>query len=57
MAASARYLGAATPFGVIVDLEPAVYNPQATVQSKDGSKSNWPLAVLIALGTLPVVAK
>ncbi len=53
--ASAIYLGASTPFGVIVGLEAAVYNPSATVIAKDGSRGTWPLAVLIALGARPLV--
>ena len=45
-----NYLGARTAFGVIVELEPCLYNPTAVVEAPDGSKSEHKLPKLIALG-------
>lgn len=38
MAATQRYLGARTPFGMIVGVEDRVYNPSCTVVRKDGTR-------------------
>ena len=54
MASTARYVGACTPFGVIVQVSDRLFNPEVTVQAKDGSTSTYRLPFLIALGvTLP----
>ena len=44
------YLGAKTPFGVIVKLESCLYNPTATIEAKDGTRTTHKLPKLIALG-------
>ncbi len=53
MCKSAIYLGAPTPFGVIIDIEPRLYNPQCRVRDDQGSETVRPLARLIALGVKP----
>ncbi len=54
MAASQRFVGAHTPFGVIVQVTDRLFNPEVIVQAKDGSVSTYRLPFLIALGvTLP----
>ena len=50
MAASSIWLGASTPFGKIIALEPILYNAQATVRSKDGTVNTYRLPFLIAHG-------
>ena len=45
-----NYLGAITPFGVIVELELRLYNATATCVACDGSRSEHKLPKLIALG-------
>jgi len=45
-----RYLGAKTPFGVVVSVEPYLYNPQVMVRHSDGSTSQYRLPFLIAHG-------
>ena len=51
---SAIYLGAPTPFGVIIHVEPRLYNPRVTVRDDEGSETVRPLAPLIALGVKPL---
>lgn len=41
MAATQFYVGASTPFGVIVQVTARVYNAEATVRSKDGSTRTY----------------
>ena len=54
MAASQRFVGACTPFGTIVQVSDRLFNPEVTVQAKDGSVSTYRLPFLIASGvTLP----
>lgn len=53
MASTQRYLGAATPFGLIVQVENRVYNPQVTVARDDGSTGTYALPFLIARGVIP----
>lgn len=48
--AQKNYLGARTPFGVIVELEPRLYNATATCVARDGTKTEHKLPKLIALG-------
>lgn len=48
--ASSRYLGAATPWGVVVEVEPRIYNPVCKVVSKDGETRQLRLAFLVAHG-------
>lgn len=50
MAATQRYLGARTPFGTIIHVSDCLYNPEATVQAKDGSTRQYRLPFLIAHG-------
>ncbi len=50
MAATQRYVGASTAFGVVGQVEDRIYNPEATVQAKDGTVSTYRLPFLIALG-------
>lgn len=50
MAATQRYLGASTAFGVIIRIEDRVYNPAVTVKASDGTTHEYRLAFLIALG-------
>lgn len=55
-AAAGRYLGAPTPFGVIVGVVGGVYNAEATVRAGDGSTTAYRLAFLLAHGARPVEA-
>lgn len=55
MAATQRYVGAHTPFGTVTSISGGVYNPEVTVQTKDGSVSTYRLPFLIALGARPAV--
>lgn len=48
--ASERYLGATSPFGVVVEIEPYLYNPLATVRHADGTESTYRLPFLLAHG-------
>lgn len=50
MASTQRYLGAFTAFGIITQVSNRIYNPEATVQAKDGTVSTYRLPFLIALG-------
>jgi hypothetical protein len=50
MASTQRFVGASTPFGTITQVCPRLYNPEATVQAKDGTVSTYRLPFLIALG-------
>ena len=50
MASTQKYLGAETPFGLIVQVEDRVYNPQVTVARADGSTGTYALPFLIAQG-------
>lgn len=50
MAATERYLGASTPFGVIIAVSDAVYNAEATVRAEDGGVRTYRLPFLIAHG-------
>ena len=50
MAATQRYVGASTPFGVIVQVTARVYNAEATVRARDGSTRTYLLPWLIAHG-------
>ena len=50
MAATKRYLGASTPFGVIIAVSDAVYNAEATVRAEDGGVRTYRLPFLIAHG-------
>ncbi len=50
MAASQRFVGASTPFGVIVQVSDAVYNATALVRAQDGSTAVYRLPFLMALG-------
>lgn len=54
-AATQRYLGARTPFGVIVRVSDRLYNAEATVQAKDGGTGVYRLPFLIAHGARPAV--
>ncbi len=57
MAATQRFVGAQTAFGIITQVSNSVYNALATVQSKDGGSSTYRPPFLIALGvTLGKVA-
>jgi hypothetical protein len=49
-AATQRYVGARTPFGVIVRVSNRLFNAEATVQAQDGSTSTYRLPFLIAHG-------
>ena len=51
MAATQRYLGARTPFGVIVRVSDRLYNAEA----RDGSTTRYRLPFLIAHGARPAV--
>ena len=53
MAATQRYVGARTPFGVIVRVSDLVYNAEATVEARDGSTIRYRLPFLIAHGARP----
>ncbi len=53
MAASLRYLGAPTPFGVITHVENRLYNPRATCTDKTGIDTVRQLPHLIAMGVQP----
>jgi hypothetical protein len=55
MAATQRFVGASTPLGKIVQVSDQLFNPEVTVQAKDGSVSTYRLPFLIALGARPVV--
>lgn len=48
MAATQRYLGASTPFGVIIFVTDRVYNARATVRADDGSTRSYRLPFLLA---------
>jgi hypothetical protein len=50
MAATQLYVGASTVFGTIVQVSPRLYNPEATVQARDGSTRTYQLPFLIAHG-------
>ena len=50
MAATQCYLGASTPFGVIISITDHVYNAQATVRADDGSTRTYSLPFLLAHG-------
>lgn len=50
MAATQRYLGARTAFGVIIRIEDRVYNPAVTVKASDGTIHKYRLPLLIAHG-------
>ena len=50
MAATQRFVGASTPFGVVVRVENRLFNPTALVRAKDGTVSTYRLPFLIALG-------
>ncbi len=54
-AATRRYLGPSTPFGTITSISGGVYNPEATVQARDGSMGVYRLPFLIAHGMSPAV--
>ena len=56
MAATQLYVGAQTPFGVVVRVSNSVYNALATVQAKDGGSSTYRLSFLIAHGIKRVAA-
>ncbi len=53
MAATQCYVGARTPFGVIVEVNDRVYNAEATVEARDGSRGTHRLPFLIAHGARP----
>jgi hypothetical protein len=53
VAATKRYLGARTAFGVIVRIEDRLYNPAVTVEARDGSTKEYNLPFLIAHGFAP----
>lgn len=53
MAATQRYLGARTPFGVIVQVSDRLYNAEVTVEARDGSTTRYWLPFLIAHGARP----
>ena len=54
MAATQRYLGAHTAFGVIIHIEDRLYNAKVTVEANDGTTKEYRLPFLIAHGlTLP----
>ena len=50
MAATQCYLGASTPFGVIIFVTDHVYNARATVRADDGSTRTYSLPFLLAHG-------
>ncbi len=50
MASTQRFVGASTPFGTIVEVEPRLFNPTALVKAQDGSVSTYRLPFLLALG-------
>lgn len=54
--ASSRYLGAPTPFGIIIHIEPRLYNPDVRLRDSRGSETVRPLGSLIALGVKPPAA-
>lgn len=49
-AAMVRYVGARTPFGVIVRVGDRLFNPTALVKATDGSTAEYRLPFLIASG-------
>lgn len=53
MCVTQKYLGAKTPFGVIIRIEPYLFNPLATCRSEDGSETVRQLGRLQALGVRP----
>jgi hypothetical protein len=50
MASTKRFVGASTPFGVVVRVEDRLFNPEAVVRAQDGTVSTYRLPFLIALG-------
>ncbi len=50
MAATQRYLGATTAFGVIIRIEDRLYNAAVTVEARDGTTHTYRLPFLIAHG-------
>lgn len=54
MAATELYLGASTPFGVIIAVGDAVYNAEATVRAADGGVRTYRLPFLLAHGVVLV---
>ena len=50
VAATQCYLGASTPFGVIIFVTDRVYNARATVRADDGSTRTYSLPFLLAHG-------
>lgn len=50
MAATQRYVGVRTPFGVITQVSGDVYGAQATVRAKDGTLNTYRLPFLLAHG-------
>ena len=50
VAATQCYLGASTPFGVIIFVTDHVYNARATVRADDGSTRTYRLPFLLAHG-------
>lgn len=57
MAATKRYLGARTAFGVIIHIENRLYNPAVTVEACDGSITEYHLPFLIAHGVVPAASE
>lgn len=55
MAATQRYVGARTLFGVIVQVSDQLFNAEATVEARDGSIGTYRLPFLIAHGAKPPV--
>jgi hypothetical protein len=54
VAATQRYLGARTAFGIIIHIDNQLYNATVTVEACDGSVREYRLPFLIAHGlTLP----
>jgi hypothetical protein len=53
VAATKRYLGAHTAFGIIVHIENRLYNAAVTVEARDGSTKEYHLPFLIANGVAP----
>lgn len=56
MASTQKYLGATTPFGIIVHIDDRVYNPTVTVEDRDGCVATYSLPFLIAHGATMVEA-
>ena len=50
MAATQRFVGASTPFGVIVQVEARLFNPTAVVKAADGTTAEYRLPFLLASG-------